>query len=237
MKTPLAIILITFLNSVSFCQELSDLEMTMANSRRPITDQSRDENRKPLEILKLFGVKKGDSALDIIAMGGWYSEVLSYAVGDGGVVFMHNNPIPITARSATERAERISRLPNVKDFVGRISDIPASSIDFAITALNFHDVYNRSSVDAEQMLREIFTVLKPSGTLAIIDHEGSDNLDNSALHRITFKKAVQASIAAGFILTDTSNLLENLKDDHTLSPFDDQIKGRTDRFILKLTKK
>lgn len=125
----------------------------------------------------------------------------------------------------------------MKDFVGRISDIPASSIDFAITALNFHDVYNRSSADAEQMLREIFTVLKPSGTLAIIDHEGSDDIDNSALHRITFKRAVQTSIAAGFILTDTSNLLENLKDDHTLSPFDDQIKGRTDRFILKLTKK
>ena len=104
MKTPLAIILVIFLNNVSFCQELSDLEMTMANSRRPIADQSRDENRRPLEILKLFGVKKGDSALDIIAMGGWYSEILSYAVGDGGVVFMLNNPIPLTARSSVARA-------------------------------------------------------------------------------------------------------------------------------------
>lgn len=237
MKTPLAIVLVIFLNNVSFCKELSDLETIMANSQRPITDRSRDENRKPLEILKFFGVKKGDSALDIIAMGGWYSEVLSYAVGDDGVVFMHNNPIPITARSAAERAERITRLSNVKDFVGPLSDIPASSIDFAITALNFHDVYNRSSADAEQMLREIFAALKPSGKLAIIDHEGRDNLDNNALHRITFKRAVQASIAAGFVLTDTSNLLENLEDDYTLSPFDDQINGRTDRFILKLTKK
>jgi len=233
----LAITILAIFNDSSFAQESANMELTLANSQRPIADRKRDEDRKPLQVLKFFDVKKGDSTLDIIAMGGWYSEVLSHIVGDRGVVFMHNNPIPITERSAAERAERISRLPNVKDFVGRISDIPASSIDFAITALNFHDVYNRSSLDAEQMLREIFTVLKPSGTLAIIDHEGSDNLDNSALHRITFKKAVEASMAAGFILTDTSNLLENLKDDHTLSPFDDQIKGRTDRFILKLTKK
>ena len=233
----LAITISAIFSDSTFAQESSNLELTLANSQRPIADRKRDENRKPLQVSKFFDVEKGDSTLDVIAMGGWYSEVLSHIVGDRGVVFMHNNPIPITERSAAERAERTARLSNVEDFIGSVSDIPANSIDFAITALNFHDVYNRSPADADKMLKEIFKALKPDGILGIIDHEGSDNLDNSALHRITFKKAVQASIAAGFILTDTSNLLENLKDDHTLSPFDDQIKGRTDRFILKLAKK
>ena len=93
-------------------------------------------------------------------MGGWYSEVLSYAVGGSGTVYMHN-PIAITERSTDERAERTSRLKNVNDFVGSIGQIPASSIDFAITALNFHDVYNRSEDDSHQLLRQIYSALKP----------------------------------------------------------------------------
>ena len=70
---------------------------------------------------------------------------------------MHNNPIAITERSTDERAERASRLKNVNDFVGSIGQIPASSIDFAITASNFHDVYNRSEDDSHQLPPNLFS--------------------------------------------------------------------------------
>lgn len=229
----------SFISIISFsvvAQTAIDLDAALLNPLRPAQDKERDVNRKAPEILQFMGVEQGDTVLDVIAMGGWYSEVLSYAVGDSGTVYMHNNPIPITEGSTDERAERTSRRSNVNDFVGGIGQIPASSIDFAITALNFHDVYNRSEDDAIGLLRQIHGVLKPGGVLGIIDHEGTAGADNVTLHRITFENAVKSAVEAGFVLTGTSSILENSNDDHTLAPFDPSLERNTDRFVLRLVK-
>jgi predicted methyltransferase len=183
-----------------------------------------------------MGVKEADTVLDVIAMGGWYTEVLSYAVGENGKVYMQNNPIPLTQRSADERNERLSRLSNVENWIGAITDIPPNSIDFTMTALNFHDVYNRSADDADIMLKDILGALKPGGILAVLDHEGNKGADNPTLHRVAFEDAVKAALNAGFVLVGTSDLLENPDDDHTLGPFDPSLERRTDRLVLKLEK-
>ena len=67
----LAITILVIFNDSTFAQESANLELTLANSQRPIADRKRDEDRKPLQVLKFFGVKKGDSTLDIIALGAW----------------------------------------------------------------------------------------------------------------------------------------------------------------------
>ena len=217
-------------------QNTSALQQAMTNSSRHAKDKARDPIRKAPEILQFMGVKEGDTVLDVIAMGGWYTEVLSYAVGENGKVYMQNNPIPLTQRSADERNERLSRLSNVEDWIGAITDIPPNSIDFTMTALNFHDVYNRSADDADTMLKDILDALKPGGILAVLDHEGTEGADNPTLHRIAFEDAVKAALNAGFVLVGTSDLLENPDDDHTLRPFDPSLERRTDRFVLKLEK-
>lgn len=221
---------------VSFAQDVEDLQRALANPDRPDSDKQRDDIRKAPQLLQFMGVEEGDTALDVIAMGGWYSEVLSYAVGPGGRVIMHNNPIPITERSADERAERRSRLANVEDYIGSIDGLDPNSVDFAITALNFHDVYNRSAEDAQVILKSLLTVLKPGAILAIIDHAGTEGADNPTLHRIAFADAVTAATNAGFMLVGTSDLLANPADDHSLGPFDPSLERRTDRFVLKLAK-
>ena len=225
-----------FVTALTFAQTSIDLEEALRNPSRSVADRDRDKNRKPSAVLRFLGVEPGHNVLDVIAMGGWYSEVLSLATGSSGKVYMHNNPISITERTRGERAERVSRLDNLVDYVGRIGNIPGSSIDFAITALNFHDVYNRSSEEAHTLLMEIYNALKPGGVLGIIDHKGSEGRDNVALHRITFEDAVDASLQAGFVLTGTSHILENPNDDHVLPPFDSGLDRNTDRFILRLKK-
>ena len=225
-----------FFCAVSFGQTTINLEQALYSTSRTEADKQRDENRNPSAVLSFLGVEPGDNILDVIAMGGWYSEVLSLATGSSGKVYMHNNPIPITDRTSSERAERASRLENLVDYVGRIGSLPKNSIDFAITALNFHDVYNRSPEEANKLLTEIYDTLKPGGVLGIIDHKGSEGANNVALHRITFEDAVDASLQAGFLLTGTSNILKNLKDDHSLTPFDPSLDRNTDRIILRLEK-
>ena len=152
MKLLLTSLTLALLCSYANSQTSSALQQAMASPDRPAQDKTRDANRKAPEILQFMGVREGDTVLDVIAMGGWYTEVLSYAVGDSGKVYMQNNPIPITERSADERNERLSRLSNVENWIGSIADIPPNSIDFTMTALNFHDVYNRSATDADNML-------------------------------------------------------------------------------------
>ncbi|MDE0731687.1 MAG: methyltransferase domain-containing protein [Gammaproteobacteria bacterium] len=236
MKSLISFVAVVFLCTSTYSQEKATLDQAMTNPYRPASDKARDSIRKAPEILQFMGVKQADTALDLIAMGGWYTEVLSYAVGPSGKVYMQNNPIPITERSTDERTERISRLSNVEDYVGPIANLTPNSVDFVMTALNFHDVYNRSATDADQMLKEILGILKPGGILSIIDHQGTEGSDNATLHRITFRNAVKASVAAGFVLVGTSDILENPNDDHTLTPFDPSLERRTDRFVLKLAK-
>lgn len=236
MKLFVVIISATLLCNSASAQNTSTLERDLQNPERPSGDKARDATRNAPAILEFMGIDEGDTALDVISMGGWYSEVLSYAVGRNGKVYMHNNPIPITEGSTDERAERMGRLSNVENYVGAISDIPSNSIDFAITALNFHDVYNRSRADADAILRSILVTLKPGGILALIDHEGTEGADNPTLHRIAFEDAVKASLAAGFVLIGTTDLLENPEDNHTLPPFDPSLDRNTDRFVLKLAK-
>ena len=55
-------------------------------SDRSDEDKARDEARKPAEVLEFLGLKPGDTVVDIWASGGWYTEVLSNAVGDEGHV-------------------------------------------------------------------------------------------------------------------------------------------------------
>ena len=236
MKLLLTSLTLALLCSYANSQTSSALQQAMASPDRPAQDKTRDANRKAPEILQFMGVREGDTVLDVIAMGGWYTEVLSYAVGDSGKVYMQNNPIPITERSADERNERLSRLSNVENWIGSIADIPPNSIDFTMTALNFHDVYNRSATDADNMLKGVLRALKPGGVLAILDHEGTEGADNPTLHRVAFEDAVKAAVDAGFALVGTSDLLENPEDDHTLAPFDPSMERRTDRFVLKLEK-
>lgn len=236
MRFLVGVFALLFSFNIAIAQSSFSLARAMENPDRPAQDRERDSSRKAPEVLQFLGVERGDTVLDVIAMGGWYTEVLSYAVGDGGKVYMHNNPIPITERSTDERAERTSRLNNVEDYIGSIADLPENSIDYAITALNFHDVYNRSAADANSLLMDIKATLKPGGVLGIIDHKGTFGADNPTLHRIAFEDLVKAVLDAGFTLVAASDLLANPQDDHTLGPFDPSLERRTDRLLLKFQK-
>jgi predicted methyltransferase len=209
----------------------------MANPDRPAADKERDANRHAPEVLEFMGLEPGMTALDLIAIGGWYTEVLSYAVGDNGKVYMQNSESPFVERNMPIIEERLTRLSNVEHWLQPVSDIPAGSVDFVMTALNFHDVYNPDPAAAQGFLTQIAGAMKSGGILAVIDHEGSSGADNETLHRIAFDDAVKALVAGGqFTIVATSELLANPADDHSKGPFDPSLERNTDRFMIKLVK-
>jgi len=218
-----------------------DLAGMLASESRSEADRARDAGRKPAEVLAFLGVEKGMSAIDIIAAGGYYTEVLSLAVGPDGHVTAQNPAFVLEMREgANEKAltERLadSRLANVSRLNKEVIDIAVDDglFDIAITALNFHDIYNSSGEEtAVGVMKVVFAVLKPGGIFGVIDHQGVDGNDNKAMHRALTVDVIRTAEAAGFILVDSSGLLHT-DDDMTQAVFAEGVRGQTNRFLIKL---
>ncbi len=213
--------------------DMAALERAMANPDRPAADKERDASRQAPAVLNFMGVEPGMTVLDINASAGWYTEVLSYAVGDSGKVYMQNRP---GGRSAEAAAARAARLDNVQAWDDEVATLPANSVDYAMTALNFHDFHNSNPAAAQSLLKDTMKALKKGGILGIIDHEGTPGADNQSLHRIAFDEAVKAVLAAGYVLVGASDVLDNPADDHSVGPFDPSLGRNTDRIVLKFMK-
>jgi predicted methyltransferase len=217
----------------------------LAAASRPQADRDRDADRKPAELMEFLGVKPGMTALDVIAGGGYMTEVLSVAVGPSGKVYSQNPPVIYTLMNGAyvkqvDARHAGNRLPNVVRVDADLpaSDaVPAGSVDVAITALNFHDVYNRDPALATLFMKGVYMTLKPGGVFGVIDHVGVEGADNAQLHRVPKQKAVEAAKAAGFVVEAESDMLARPGDDHTKGVFDAGVRGKTDQFVLKLRKK
>jgi len=209
---------------------------------RPEADKARDVGRKPAQVIEFIGIKKGMSVIDIFAAGGYYTEVLSVAVGKTGTVYAQNPDFLLKMRDgandkALTRRLANNRLSNVVRLDRELSDlgIQPGTLDAAFTALNLHDLYNRSPDTALGMLTGIKTLLKSGGVFGIIDHNGNADQDNASLHRMQLAQALTIATRAGFIV-QTSEILANPQDDRTKGVFTPGLRGNTDRFVLKLTK-
>jgi predicted methyltransferase len=248
MKVSLRLLPGCFVLLAASCSTPSDnlatLNDALQNESRDQADIARDAGRKPAGVLQFLGVKPGMTVVDVIAASGYYTEVLALAVGDKGMVYSQNpksvlefrdgaNDKALTKRLAGNRLGNVTRLDREFTDIG----IEANSVDVAITALNFHDIYNGSGKDAAvDVSRTILGVLKPGGVFGVIDHVGTTDHDNAKLHRIQKELAVAALTEAGFTIEASSTLLENRVEDHSKMVFDATIRGQTDRFLIKAIK-
>ncbi|MEE8175746.1 MAG: methyltransferase, partial [Gemmatimonadota bacterium] len=222
----------------------ASLAEALAGAGRAAEDQARDAGRKPTEVIAFLGIEPGITVMDVIAAGGYYTEVLSLAVGPEGKVYAQNPEWLLKFREGaadkamTARLEG-GRLANVERVDRSLTevDLEPGSLDAAITALNFHDVYNGRGVEAAaEFLGGVHRLLKPGGVLGLIDHAGNAEENNEQLHRIEESRVDVAVKAAGFEIEAKSDLLRNADDDRKKTVFDPEIRGKTDRFVMRLRK-
>jgi predicted methyltransferase len=238
----LALAFATVLAQVARAQDEQIARMTaaLAAPARAAESKARDVARKPIETVQFLGIKTGQTTLDMVAAGGWFTEVLSAAVGPTGKVYSQNPPFLVQAGAEKALHDRLGNVLAVHGSLGET--VAAGSVDAAVTAMNLHDIYNGYADQAggeEQavgFLKAIYDVLKPGGVLGVIDHVGIAGQDNAALHRMLPQQARDALTKAGFTIEAESPLLANAADDHTKGVFDPSIMARTDQFMFRARK-
>jgi predicted methyltransferase len=204
---------------------------------RPQADRDRDAARKPKETIELLGVKEGWTVIDVAAGGGYFTRVLSAAVGPNGKVLSQVGARAAEQNGGQAQKDMAAELGNVEIVFNDMSSSPAGTADAAITAQNFHDAINfRGEDGAQAFLKDIYNALKPGGVAVIIDHEGTAGNNNQELHRVPKDTTREQIMKAGFEVVSESDLLNNPADDHSLSVRDASVRGETDQFLFVVRK-
>jgi predicted methyltransferase len=212
---------------------------------RTHSDLKRDKTAKPAQIIEFSGISKGMTVADIFAGGGYYSELLSQAVGSTGKVYLHNNQtyVKVVGEELSTRIKD-NRLINVVDYRREAEqlDFEQGSLDAVFFVLGYHDMYHKSdswNIDGQLLLNQLKKALKPGGVLLVVDHsapQGTKTKHSQKLHRIGEDYVKGELTKNGFKFIKDSQMLRNKYDTRLISPFRPEIRRKTDRFVLLFKK-
>ncbi len=215
----------------------------VSNPARPAELRTTvDRLRKPAETLAFSGVKPGMTVGEFYPGGGYFTMMLSGAVGPKGHVYGLENQGWKGAVDADKALLAAGKWKNVSiDFqpFGTV-DFP-KPLDLAWVTQNYHDlkIAEYGKVDTLAFDRAVYKALKPGGIFFILDHQGRPGMtdaDIAKLHRINRDVVVREVTSAGFKLVAEGRFLRRPGDDHTKSIFDKAIQGHTDQYALKFVK-
>lgn len=235
-------------SAVAPSNTVADFAMAVSAPGRDAKDVELDSSRQPVSVLSFMGLEYGDKVADILAGGGYYSEIMGRAVGpEGSVTAFNTGTFAKTGDSLKKWKEITARQTNVtNEFVSFPDFSPEQDqFDFAMMHLVFHDLYWENAkfeygrIDPDKFLASLHTAMKPGGVVAIVDHVGSGSNTREIvekLHRIdpTIIKADMAR--AGFVLEAESDMFANPEDDINKLVFDPSIRGKTNRVVMRFRK-
>jgi predicted methyltransferase len=222
----------------------ANITAALADKSRPEADVKRDAARHPGEVLAFAGVKPGDKVADFMMGGGYWTALLSPAVGPKGKVYAYQSAEFIAFRAAygEEQKKAAAGRDNVVPLTAPLSAVGLpDGLDLVLTVQNYHDMHLKPfrADTAASVNAQVFKALKPGGVYLVVDHAaaaGSPLTVADTLHRIDPAIVKQEVQAAGFKFEGESDVLKDPADDHTANVFAPAIRGKTDQFIYKFRK-
>jgi predicted methyltransferase len=209
-------------------------------AERPAANVALDATRKPIETMKFAGVKPGSTVVELGAGGGYYTRMLSQAVGPKGKVYTVITPGQAARPNGRFTVDGLAAvLPNVQVVVSDYATLAVPTPpDIVWTTENYHDYHNGPTANVPALNKGVYNALKPGGIYYVEDHsaaKGAGAEATSKYHRMDEDIAKAELTAAGFKLDAEGSLLRN--------PQDDRIKANsenghftTDRFMLRMKK-
>ena len=226
----------------------ADLVAAVGLPSRSADNVKLDESRKPADLLQFLGLQQGMTVIDMFGGNRYWAEITAPAIGANGKVYVWEPTQFYDDKSKAAFAEFAAKAPNASIVASPFEapELPANYADFMLINLDYHDVYWESAkfgvkrMEPEAFLKTVYSAMKPGGIVGVVDHAAVPGGDTrqvvDKLHRID-PAVVKADFQrAGFLLEAESDLYRNPADDRGLLVFDPKIRGKTDRFVLKLRK-
>jgi predicted methyltransferase len=218
----------------------------LSDPGRPEADRKDDAARKPAEVLAFAGIRPGDTVLELEVGRGWYTDILSMAVGPNGKVITQN-PAEFAYSAPAMAARRAAgRLKNVTDTTSPFDalQVPSASVDKVLWILGPHELYftpkdSKGLGQPAKAYAEIMRVLKPGGAFVAMDHAaeaGAPTTTGQTIHRIDPAVVLASARQAGFKLEARSEVLANPSDDRSKMVFDPTVRRHTDQFLVRFRK-
>ena len=222
---------------------------------RTAADRDNDKRRKPEQVLGFIGMRPGMVALDVVAGGGYTTELLARAIGPTGRVFGQAQPRdpsrPVAPGARPPGAgvlDRQARLADAKVSAAPVAlvlqrlvdpvppELAQGQVDVVTLMFNYHDLGALGEGRA-QMNRAIFAALKPGGVYIVADHSGRAGTgisESTTLHRIEEAFLRSEVEAAGFKFSASGSFLRNPADPRDKETPEPPMPK--DEFILKFVK-
>jgi predicted methyltransferase len=163
----------------------------------------RDGWQHPEEVVRVLGLKAGDTVADLGAGGGYFTFRLADAVGKAGAVYAVDvDPGMIDYLTTRARGEGYA---NVHPLLVGENDpgLPADGVDLIFTCNTYHHLSDRPAYFAR-----VKQYLRPGGRIAIIDHE----------HKGFFARLFGHATADDVVRREMENAGYRLEQHHTFLP-------------------
>ena len=201
------------------------LAAAVAAPTRTPTNVARDRYRHPAETLAFFGVRPSDTVVELWPGGGWYTEILAPYLASGGGRMILGTLDGQLGGVAKLRDAHPAVYANVSaatfpHFDAPATRVPAGSADVVLTFRNVHNWrmgYQRDDKQdySARAFGEIYAMLKPGGTLGVVDHRLPENASDERERTSGYIKTStvrRLAEAAGFRLVASSEINANPND-------------------------
>ena len=202
--------------SVSFAAGADPaLASAVSGSARTMTNVSRDTYRHPSQALAFWGLKPGDTIVEIWPGGGYWTDILApYAKATGGKYVA-----AVEAGGTRPLPPRFANTSVYGDITTVVFDkdcgplVPPGTADFVLTARNIHDWVGTPGMP-EKAFRDFYAALKPGGILAVEQHRSDPRpmKPDASDGYLSTAYVVKLATDAGFKLDGQSEINANPKD-------------------------
>ena len=206
-------------------QHEAALVAAIAAPTRTPANVARDRYRNPYETLRFFDVGADETVVEIWPGGGWYTEILApYVLQGGGTYYaaaMNDNQLAGARRLMEANPSLYGgiRLATFPAFEPGANRVPDGTADVVLTFRNVHNWqmgYQRDSQPyAEEAFRQFYAMLRPGGTLGVVDHrlpEGADSARERTSGYVKVSTVRRLAEAAGFRFVAASEINANPRD-------------------------
>jgi predicted methyltransferase len=196
------------------------------NGPRAPADKARDVYRHPGASLAFWGLKPGDTVIDVAPGAGWWTDILApYLARTGGHYIAAGADLanPKTSEGARKgRAAFEAKYEGDPKLYGDVKVVgfsqtsgplaPAGTVDMVLVSREIHDW---AQVDGfvQKAFADFRAALKPGGVLAVEDHRAPDGADpRKGNGYISEAYVIGEARKAGFVLAARSDINANPKD-------------------------